>query len=188
MPTRPDHPIANLLTACRAGERRAQEAFYRRFFPQLLPITLRYLRNRPEAVSVLNQAMLRIFQSLADYREEDKLEAWLATIVRRTTLNFIRDEGRARRRFQPEAYDPPVSVANGALGQLQAEDILKLLHALPDYLRIVFSLAVFDGLRHAEIAAELDITVAASRWRLAKARELLQDRYQSVNRINESLS
>jgi RNA polymerase sigma-70 factor (ECF subfamily) len=188
MPLRPDHSTAALIAACKAGDRRAQEAFFRRFFPKLLPITLRYLRNREEAVSVLNHAMLRIFQSLDDYREEQKLEGWLATIVRRTALNFIRDEGRARRRFQPAAYDPPVSVANGALDRLQAEDIIKLLHALPDYLRIVFSLSVFDGLAHKEIATELDITVAASRWRLAKARELLRDRYTSANHLNESLS
>lgn len=177
-----------LISACKAGDRRAQEVFYRRYFPTLLPIPLRYLRNREEAVAVLNQGMLRIFEALADYREEDKFEAWLATIVRRTTLNFIRDEGRARRRFQPESYDPPVTVANAALGQLNAEDIIKLLHALPDFLRIVFSLVVFDGYSHAEVAAELEITVQASRWRLARARELLRERYQSVNRINETLS
>ncbi|MFK8160885.1 MAG: RNA polymerase sigma factor [Lewinella sp.] len=188
MPLPPDISTANLIAACKAGDRRAQEAFYRTYFPKLLPIPLRYLRNREEAVAVLNQGMLRIFQSLEEYREENKLEAWLATIVRRTALNFIRDEGRARRRFQPEAYDPPVSVANAALGQLNAEDILKLLHALPDFLRIVFSLVVFDGCSHAEVAAELEITVQASRWRLSKARALLRDRYQSLNRINETLS
>jgi RNA polymerase sigma factor (sigma-70 family) len=188
MPQHLDTSITALLAACKAGDRRAQETFYRSYFPKLLPIPLRYLRNREEAVAVLNQGMLKIFQALTDYQEEDKLEAWLATIVRRTTLNFIRDEGRAQRRFLPETYDPPVSVDNTALGQLNAEDILKLLRALPDYLRVVFSLVVFDGYSHAEVADELEITVPASRWRLAKARELLRDRYQSVNRINETLS
>jgi len=178
---------AALIAACRAGDRRAQEAFYRRHYPRLLPIVLRYIKGRDAAVDVLNRAMMRIFDSLPAYREEDKLEAWTATITRRTALNVIRDEGRAQRRFQPKEYDPPTSVANAALDRLNAEDILKLLDALPDYLRLVFSLAVFDGLPHAEIAAELDITVVASRWRLAKARELLRDRYQSVHRINESL-
>jgi len=181
------HKSDPLLLACRRGDRRAQEAFYRRHFPRLLPICQRYLRNREEAVGVLNQAMLRVFESLKDYEEVHKLEAWLATIVRRTTLNFIRDEGRARRRFQAQHYDPPASVANTAPGQLNAEDILKLLQALPDHLRVVFSLSVFDGLAHDEIATELEITVAASRWRLSKARELLRGHYQSVNRINESL-
>lgn len=186
MATAPDK-LDLLLTACQRGDRRAQETFYRRFFPKLLPIGLRYLRNREEAVAVVNQALLRIFQSLEDYRAEGSFEGWLGTITRRTVLNFIRDEGRARRRFQPEAYDPPVSVANAAPGTLNAEDILKLLHALPDYLRVVFSLAVFDGLSHKEIAAELEINVTASRWRLKKARELLRGHYQTVNRINESL-
>jgi len=177
----------SLLTACRRGDRRAQEAFYREHFSRLLPVCQRYLRTREEAVSVLNHAMLRIFQSLEDYQEVQKLEAWLATIVRRTALNFVRDEGRARRRFQPEHYDPPASVANAAPGALNAADILKLLHALPDHLRLVFSLSVLDGLAHEEIATELEITVAASRWRLAKARELLRGHYQYFNHINESL-
>ncbi len=180
--------LAPLLDACKLGDRRAQETFYRAFFPGLLPIGQRYLRNREEAVAVVNQAMLRIFQSLPDYRGEGSFEGWLATITRRTALNFIRDEGRARRRFQPEAYDPPVSVANTAPGKMNAEDIMKLLHALPDFLRVVFSLAVFDGLSHAEIARELEITVTASRWRLSKARELLRSHYQTVNRINKSQS
>lgn len=187
MPYPPEPSITTLLAACRAGDRRAQEVFYQTYFPKLLPITLRYLRNREEAVAILNKGMLRIFQSLDQYREEDKLEAWLATIVRRTTLNFIRDEGRARRRFQPESYEPPLSVSNGALNQLHAEDIVKLLHDLPDYLRVVFSMAVFDGCSHAEIAGELEITEAASRWRLSKARELLRASYLSVNNLNESL-
>lgn len=182
----PHPPPDPLIVACIRGNRRAQEVFYRTHFPKLLPIVLRYFGDRAEAVAVLNQAMLRIFQSLPDYREGGKLEAWLATIVRRTALNVIRDEGRANRRFQPEDFSPPASVPNAALADLHAEDILKLLHALPDYLRIVFSLSVFDGFSHAEIAHELKITVAASRWRLAKARELLRTHYQAVNRLNES--
>ncbi|MEO0732623.1 MAG: RNA polymerase sigma factor [Bacteroidota bacterium] len=183
LPTKSD-----LLNACRRGDRRAQAAFYQEYFPKLLPICLRYLRNREESVAVLNQAMLRIFQSLDQYREDNKLDAWLATLTRRTVLNFIRDEGRARRRFQPEDYQPPVSVANRAPGDLNAADILKLLHALPDYLRVVFSMAAIDGYSHAEIAHALEITETASRWRLSKARELLRGHYLSANHRNNFLS
>ncbi|TXF89406.1 RNA polymerase sigma factor [Neolewinella aurantiaca] len=175
-----------LISACIKGNHRAQEAFYRMHFPKLLPIVQRHFADRSEAVAVLNQAMLRVFQSLREYQEDGKPEAWLATVIRRTALNVIRDKDRANRRFQPEGFVPPVSVPSSALANLNAEDILKLLHALPDYLRIVFSLSVFDGLSHAEIAHELKITVAASRWRLARARELLRTHYHVVNSINES--
>jgi RNA polymerase sigma factor (sigma-70 family) len=177
-----------LLAACRRGDRRGQETLYRKSFPYLLPIVQRYLRDQAEAVSVLNQAMLRIFQSLPDYREQEQFEGWLATIVRRAALNFIRDEGRARRRFHPEEYPAPVSVGNTGLANLAAEDIMKLLETLPDYLRIVFSLYVFDDYSHPEIARELEITAVASRWRLSKARELLRDAYLSTHEINKQRS
>lgn len=178
----------NLLSACRRGDRRGQELLYRKSFPFLLPIVQRYIRDRQEAVGVLNQAMFRVFQSLPDYQEQERFEGWMATIVRRTALNFIRDEGRARRRFQPEDYSLPGSVANAGLENLAAEDIMKLLETLPDYLRVVFSLYVFDDYTHPEIARELDITAVASRWRLAKARELLRDAYLSTHEINKQRS
>ena len=179
-------PFTSMLAACRQEDRRAQEQLYRILFPRLLPIGLRYLRNREEAVGVVNQAMLRVFQSLDDFRGEGSFEGWAKTITHRTVLNFLRSEGRARRRFQPDRFDPPASVANTAPDRLNAEDILKLLQALPDYLRVVFSLVVIDGLSHAEIARALEITETASRYRLLRARQLLRDYYATANRINEA--
>ncbi|WP_157974391.1 RNA polymerase sigma factor [Lewinella sp. IMCC34183] len=178
-PAAPD--IHALIAACRRGEARGQEAFYRRYFPLLLPVCLRYLGNRDRSVEVLNRAMLRIFQSLDDYTDEGKLEGWLTTVTRNTVLTYIRDESRAQRRFLDRSFVWPASVPNGALEKLAAEDILRLLERLPDHLRIVFSLVVFDGYTHAEVAAELEIAETASRWRLMKSRELLQGYYRAVH-------
>ena len=181
-----DPDIATLLTACRRGELRAQEAFYRRFFPLLLPVCLRYLPTREAAVPILNQAMLRIFQSLDSYREEGALEGWLVTVTRNTVLTHLRDESRAQRRMHDKQFVWPATVPNHALDQLAVEDILKLLERLPDHLRVVFSLVVFDAYTHAEVAAALDITETASRWRLRKARQLLQQAYLATHRTKES--
>ncbi len=176
-----DLPTADLVAACRCGELRAQETFYRRFFPLLLPICLRYLPTREAAVPVLNQAMLRIFQSLDGYREEGALEGWLVTITRNTVLTHLRDESRAQRRMLEGQFIWPFEVPNDALDQLAVEDILKLLARLPDHLRVVFSLVVFDDYTHAEVATALDITETASRWRLRKARQLLQAAYLATH-------
>lgn len=175
-----------LLAACRGGDRRAQEVFYRKYFPQLLPICRRLLGSREAAVACLNQGMLRIFQSLSDYREDGRLDAWLATIVRRTALNQIRDEGRAQRRFLARDFRWPHAVPNEGLDTLAVADILKLLDALADHLRVVFSLYVFEGLTHPEIATELGITAEASRWRLNQARKLLRVSYASTHQVKTS--
>jgi RNA polymerase sigma-70 factor (ECF subfamily) len=59
-------------------------------------------------------------------------------------------------------------------GQLEAQDIFRCIQQLPDYLRVVFSLYVIDGYQHKEIAAMIGITTDTSKWRLRKARQLLQ--------------
>jgi RNA polymerase sigma-70 factor (ECF subfamily) len=171
----------DLLAACGRGEARAQELFYRRYFPLLMPICLRYLGERAEARTVLNRAMLAIMQSAVDYREEGKLEGWLVTVTRNTILTHIRDERRAQRRVLDRDFSWPASVPNRALSELAVEDILKLLHRLPDHLRVVFNLVAFDGYSHGEVAQELDIAETASRYRLKKARELLQGHYRRTH-------
>ena len=176
-----DLPTTDLIAACRRGESRAQEAFYRQFFPLLLPVCLRYLPTREAAVPVLNQAMLRIFQSLDGYHEEGALEGWLVTVTRNTVLTHLRDESRTQRRMLEGQFVWPAEVSNDALDQLAVEDILKLLARLPDHLRVVFSLVVFDDYTHAEVATALDITETASRWRLRKARQLLQAAYLATH-------
>ena len=175
-----------MLLACLRGERRAQEAFYRRYFPLLLPVCLRYLGTRTESVEVVNQAMLRIFTSLAAYRGEGPLEAWLTAIVRNHALTYLRQQKRMQRKLADREFVWPASVPNRALADLAVEDILKLLERLPDHLRVVFSLFVFDDYAHAEIAAELGITETASRWRLKRARGLLRSQYQAVHTQKES--
>lgn len=177
--------LSSLIAACRRGELRAQEEFYRRSFPRLLPICLRYLGGREEAVRVLNAAMLLVFQSLDQYEETGNLDGWLATITRRTVLTHIRDESRAQRRFLAKTFVWPATVPNDALDRLAVEDILKLLARLPDHLRVVFSLVVFDGYTHADVAEELEIAETASRWRLRRARHLLQGYYQAAHTTNQ---
>ncbi|PPK88599.1 RNA polymerase RpoE-like sigma-24 subunit [Neolewinella xylanilytica] len=181
LPLTPTSPHADLIDACLRGERRAQEQFYRSHFPKLLPICLRYLGNREESVEVLNQAMLKIFQSLDGYRGDGSFEGWLATIVRNHALSFLREQARAQRKLVDKTFVWPPSVPNRALDQLAVEDILKLLERLPDHLRVVFSLVVFDGYTHAEVAAELEITETASRWRLMKSRDHLQRGYRATH-------
>ena len=170
-----------LIDACLQGDRKAQQAFYRRYFPLLLPVCLRYLGDRGEAVAVLNEAMLKIFGALGNYRNDGPFEAWLTTIVRNQALTCLKAQAREQRKVVDKSFVWPVAVPNQALDRLAVEDILTLLHRLPDHLRIVFNLVVFDGYTHAEVAQALRITETASRWRLKKSRELLQGRYLAVH-------
>lgn len=166
-----------LRQGCLAGDRRARELFYRRFYGKLVGIPRRYLGDRDEANLVLNQAMLRIFESLGRYEEKGSFHGWLSTIVFRTTMSHLRSQKQPSHLTVAidEAFQHP-AVTNGVEEAHDAEDIHRLIAALPAPLRSVFNLYVIDDFSHEEISKILGITVNNSRWRLNQARKRLRAR------------
>jgi RNA polymerase sigma factor (sigma-70 family) len=173
MPSCHDSTDAELRQACLRGDRRAQQALYQRYYGRLLGIPMRYTGKREEAQALLNQAFLQIFQSLDAYQEQGSFLGWLSTITFRVTIDHVRQQQRHRERYVLETAEEP-AVYNQAEASLQAEDIFRQIQQLPDYLRVAFSLYVIDGYKHEEIAAMLGIPANTSKWRVAKARQLLQ--------------
>jgi len=163
-----------LRQACKAGDRRACALLYERYFGKLLGITMRYSRDRDTAVNVLNQAFLRIFDSLDQYEERGSFIGWMKTIVFRTAMNQIRFEQRHRPPLVNIEDTVPPAIENSVEADLAAEVIFARIQALPEHLRTVFSLHAIDGHTHPEIANLLNISESNSRWRLAKAREILR--------------
>lgn len=164
-----------LRRACQLGDRRACALLYERYFGKLLGIPMRYSRDRESAINTLNQAFLKIFQTLDQYEERGSFQGWMSTIVFRTTMNQIRNEQRQQPAFAHIDEISPPAVVSRVESDLAAEDIYAQIQQLPEQLRVVFSLHAIDGYSHPEIAKLLGITVGNSRFRLSKAREVLRE-------------
>ena len=162
-----------LRSGCLKGDRLAQEALYQRYFGKLLGIPMRYTRDKEEAKALLNQAFLKIFTSLNAYGEQGSFVGWMSTITFRVTMDHLRRERRYKQQILLEVKESN-TVVNEVESQLHTEDIFRYIQQLPDYLQVVFSMHVIDGYKHEEIAEILEITLSTSKWRLSKARKLLQ--------------
>jgi RNA polymerase sigma-70 factor (ECF subfamily) len=173
MPSFTQSTDAELRQACLKGDRRAQQALYQKYYGKLLGIPMRYTGNQAEAKDLLNQAFLQIFRSLPDYTDTGSFAGWMSTITFRVTMDHLRMEQRYRERYSLEVPDRS-AIDSRIEGQLEAADIFRCIQQLPDYLRVVFSLYVIDGYKHQEISAMIGITEDTSKWRLRKARQLLQ--------------
>ncbi|NJC25255.1 RNA polymerase sigma factor [Neolewinella antarctica] len=163
-----------LRQGCLAGDRRAREHFYRRYYGKLVGIPRRYLDNKEDADQVLNQAFLRIFQSLDQYRDEGAFAGWLSTIVFRTTMSHLRSQKNHGMTVSIDDafHHPPTS--GGIEEAHDVEAIYAEIAKLPSALRSVFSLYVIDDFSHEEIGKILGISVNNSRWRLNQARTKLR--------------
>lgn len=165
------------MAACIAGDRRAQEVFYRRFAPVGLAICRRYTPGREEAMALLNGGMMKVFQKLEGFRWEGSLEGWVKRLVFNSAVDQFRSQ-KLRPTMEIVDWDQPTEAQ--ATQSLYAEDLCQLIELLPEKSKEVFWLFAVEGYSHAEIAQKMNFAEGNSRWHLNKARQILKEKLQST--------
>lgn len=172
-----------LRGGCIDNNRLAQQILYKRYFGKFMGLAMRYTGDRDEAVEVLNKAFLKIFNSMEQYRSEGAFGGWMARIVFHTAIDHVRIRNAYQKNlvFDLDTADQPI--CNDIIGQLEAEDLFRLVQNLPERARAVFSMYVLDGYKHHEIATILNIEEGTSKWYLAQARNELKNRIAQLNYV-----
>src|SRR4029078_4787133 len=79
-----------LVDDCRKQNRNAQKILYESYLKKMLPVALRYLKSEDDALEVLNDAFLKVFLKIAQYKAEGSLESWIKRIVINASIDFVR--------------------------------------------------------------------------------------------------
>ena len=179
---------ADLLAALRRREPEAFTTLFEAYSDRLFRLAVGLLNDEDEAESVVQDAFLRLFESLDRFEGRSKLGTWLY----RVTYNASIDQLRKRRPVQPLAHLPeaeddaplmPVILTDWthapepvfASAEAQAE-LERAIADLPERLRSVFILRELEGLSTAEAAEVLGINEGAVKVRLHRARLALRER------------
>lgn len=174
--------LPELLAGCLRNHRRSQELLYRQFYGYAMSVCLRYAPTREGALEVLNDGFLKVFTRLDQYEPTQSFKGWLRRILINTAVDHYRQEVR---HFYHEDVEQADQIAGtesiDAYSQLAHEELMRLIQQLSPAYRLVFNLYVIDGFSHDEIAAQLGISVGASKSNLARARENLRQLLKQLN-------
>jgi RNA polymerase sigma-70 factor (ECF subfamily) len=177
---------AGLVQRIVGGDRQAFALLMRRYNRRLYRLARAVLRNDAEAEDALQEAYLRAYRGMAQFRGDASVSTWLSRLVLNECL------GRMRRNTRRQNVIPIVSTTAGvemdamsdddrhrpdlALARAQLRQILeRKLDALPDSFRAVFVLRSVEELSVEETAQSLGITEATVRSRHFRARSLLRE-------------
>lgn len=167
--------IQIIIQGCLKNDRRAQEELYKRFYPAMMSLCLRYLRDRQDALEVLNDALLKVFKQMGRFDPtKAALYTWMRTIVINTALDALRKQKALRDREMLPEDEETRGIDNEAIAKLSGDELLGIIRRLPMTTRTVFNLYVIDGYAHREIGALLSISEGTSRWHLNDARKQLK--------------
>lgn len=147
------------------------------------------LKNEEDAEEQVQQALLKAFQHISQFRRDAKFSTWLLRIVVNQCLMHLRRIRRAKvvslecLSCEKEAvtFDPTdhrLSPEMESQGAEIARVLQREIFRIPPLLRKVFLLRDVDERPIPEIARSLGISISATKSRLVRARAELRDRLQ----------
>ena len=162
-----------IIGQCKTGSLKYQELLYKQFYGYAMGISLRYSVNRDDAMEVVNDAFIKVFNAINNFNSDKPFKAWLRTILVNTAIDRRRKDLKFQLNVELENAMPAISV-NG-IETLNVQDILKLMNELPTIQMTIFNLYEVDGYSHDEIGQLLAIPVSSSRVYLSRAKEKLRN-------------
>jgi len=177
-----------LVRKAQTGDRRAQAEIVAKNERMVYNAALRLLANEDEAECVLQETFLKVFQALPEFKGQSALSTWIYRIA----TNFALMRLRSRKKETGNLYDvesqisqstltafnrsignnPLRAVMNKELQQAMEKEIAEL----PDKFRSVFVLKDIDGYSLKEISKMLNMSLAAVKTNLHRARLFLRNR------------
>lgn len=135
---------------------------------------LRVVRNPVLAQDVAQDAFVRAYKALPDFRGQAAVRSWLYRIATNLALNAVQ-----RRREYPADTLPEAVTASGperdAVRGAMAAHLRAAIDELPDDLRVPLVMREYGGLAYQDIADDLDIPLNTVRTRILRARRALRD-------------
>lgn len=178
---------ADPLTACihriAAGDRHAFNQLYDLTAPSLFAISLRVCRQRQMAEDVLQEAYIRIWRHASAYEtKRGQPMAWLATIVRRLSIDALRRRGPLDQLGEGGRMHEAVEDATALEDAIRAVDA-RIVHRCLDQLRAsqraCLLLAFFEDLSHAEVGTRLGLPLGTVKSHIRRGLQHLRRCLQS---------
>jgi RNA polymerase sigma factor (sigma-70 family) len=162
-----------IVSKCKTGSLKYQELLYKQFYGYAMGISVRYSLNADDALEVVNDAFIKVFNNINTYNTDKPFKAWLRTIVVNTAIDRRRKELKFMANID---LDNAVAVGTNAhvIENLNAQDILKLMKQLPHIQLTIFNMYEIDGYNHDEISKILNLPASSSRVYLSRAKDKLR--------------
>ncbi len=171
-----------IIKGCLNDNIKCQQKLFELYAGKMMTVCLRYSKDQMEAEDMLQDAFIRVFKYIHQFKFDGSFEGWVRRVVVNTALKYVTkkklkftdtdDYNEAKNQLQSYAYS-----------NLGEEEILKLINQLPEGYRLVFNLNIIEGYSHDEIGKMLNIEASTSRSQLVKARKMLQNKILNMHKI-----
>jgi RNA polymerase sigma-70 factor, ECF subfamily len=182
----------SLVRRVQRGDKGAFDALVLKYQHKLVKLVMRYVRNPAEAEDIAQEAFIKAYRALPQFRGDSAFYTWLYRIAINTAKNAVVSRDRSPieydldRHHSDESYDMQGRMKDSETpeGLVLTDEIRTTVNAaidaLPEDLRTAIVLRELEGLSYEEIAAAMYCPVGTVRSRIFRAREAIDRRLREV--------
>lgn len=175
-----------LVERVQAGDKTAFDLLVKKYQHKIIGLISRYIYDHHEAMDVAQEAFIKAYRALPNFRGDSAFYTWLYRIAINTAKNYLVARGRRPPDTDIDADDAQYFESDSDLRQIENPEnalyrdelqrvINQVLDRLPEDLRVALTLREFEGLSYEEIAKVMDCPVGTVRSRIFRAREAIDN-------------
>ncbi|MGV8942374.1 MAG: RNA polymerase sigma factor RpoE [Lysobacter sp.] len=174
----------DLVRRVQQGDSTAFDALVRKYQHRIVGLIGRYISDWSECQDVAQEAFMRAYRALPNFRGDAQFYTWLHRIAVNTAKNHL----VAQNRRPPtddidvgdaEQFDTGIRLRDTdtpereLMRQEVEQAVMRVVDGLPEDLRVAISLREVDGLSYDEIAQKMGCPIGTVRSRIFRAREAI---------------
>ena len=180
-----------LVERVQKGDKRAFDLLVLKYQHKIFAVISRFIRDHAEVQDVAQDAFIKAYRALPNFRGESAFYTWMYRIAINTAKNYLVARNRRPPASDLEVDDAEFFAGNDAMHEMNTPErnllrdelqavIDQAFRDLPDDLRMAVTLREIDGLSYEEIAEAMDCPIGTVRSRIFRAREAIDKRIQPL--------
>jgi RNA polymerase sigma-70 factor (ECF subfamily) len=180
-----------LVERVQQGDKRAFDMLVIKYQHKVAALVSRFIYDHAEVQDVTQEAFIKAYRALPNFRGESQFYTWLYRIAVNTAKNYLVSRGRRPPSTDVDVEDAMYFEGNSQLkdlenpqNKLSSEELMEKVNQsikkLPEDLRVALTLREYDGMSYEEIADVMGCPVGTVRSRIFRARETVEQAIQPL--------
>jgi len=173
-----------LVERVQSGEKAAFDILVRKYEHKLANVISRYIHDQSEVLDVAQDAFIKAYRALPNFRGDSAFYTWLYRIAINTAKNHLVAASRRPPKNDVDAQEAEQFEAGSGLKDYATPERLALrselagtiqdaIEELPEELRVAIVLRELEGLSYEEIAKAMECPIGTVRSRIFRARDAI---------------
>ena len=170
-----------IIDQCKNNNAKAQMQLYNLYCQAMLNVAFRYVKDRFVAEDVMQDAFIKAFKNIKNYKNEVAFGAWLKRIVINQSIDHLKKKKLELVSINEEIYKVQNDEEWKVNSAISVDKIVTVINNLKEKYRLVLTLYLLEGYDHSEISEILKITENTSRTHLLRGKKILKEQLKNTS-------